>query len=66
MVHQYSRDNPPEGYDQVASRVNQSYRRTGDIRLTMNETGLTFDVVWEAVGFKDEMDWLDWMDDTQN
>jgi hypothetical protein len=26
--------------------VNASYRRTGDIRLTMRETELTFDVVW--------------------
>ena len=62
MVAKYTRDNPPEVYDQVASRVNQSYRRTGDIRLTMVETGLPFDVVWEMVGMKDEMDCLDTQD----
>ena len=43
----------------MSKRVNASYRRTGDIRLTMRETELTFDVVWEMVGFRDEMDCLD-------
>jgi hypothetical protein len=55
----YRQANPIEGYDGMAARVNASYRRTGDIRLTMSETGLTFDVVWEMAGFKDEMDTQD-------
>ena len=46
----------------MSKRVNASYRRTGDIRLTMSETELTFDVVWEMVGMKDEMDWVDTQD----
>ena len=33
-------------------------RRAKGIRATMKDTGLTFDVVWEMVGFKDEMDWM--------
>ena len=58
LVATYLRSNPTEGYDGMSKRVNASYRRTGDIRLTMRETELTFDVVWEMVGFKDEMDCL--------
>ena len=59
LVATYLRSNPTEGYDGMSKRVNASYRRTGDIRLTMRETELTFDVVWEMVGFRDEMDCLD-------
>ena len=59
LVATYRRSNPTEGYDGMSKRVNASYRRTGDIRLTMRETELTFDVVWEMVGMKDEMDCLD-------
>jgi hypothetical protein len=56
LVATYIRSNPTEGYDGMSKRVNASYRRTGDIRLTMRETDLPFDVVWEMVGFRDEMD----------
>ena len=59
LVATYIRSNPTEGYDGMSKRVNASYRRTGDIRLTMRETELTFDVVWEMVGFRDEVDCLD-------
>ena len=59
LVATYRRSNPTEGYDGMSKRVNASYRRTGDIRLTMRETELTFDVVWEMVGFRDEVDCLD-------
>ena len=59
LVATYLRSNPTEGYDGMSKRVNASYRRTGDIRLTMRETELTFDVVWEMVGFRDEVDCLD-------
>ena len=62
LVATYIRSNPTEGYDGMSKRVNASYRRTGDIRLTMSETELTFDVVWEMVGMKDEMDCLDTQD----
>ena len=62
LVATYRRSNPPEGYDGMSKRVNASYRRTGDIRLTMRETELTFDVVWEMVGFRDEVDCLDTQD----
>ena len=58
LVATYRQANPSEGYDGMAARVNASYRRTGDIRLTMSETDLPFDVVWEMVGMKDEMDWV--------
>ena len=47
------------GYDETANRVNASYAETGDIHQTMRETRLPFDVVWEMVGMKDEMDWME-------
>ena len=47
------------GYDETANRVNASYAETGDINQTMRETRLPFGVVWEMVGFKDEMDWME-------
>ena len=47
------------GYDETARLVNKSYAETGDIRQTMRETRLPFDVVWEMVGFKDEMDFVE-------
>ena len=59
QVATYYRSNPPEGYDEMSKRVNKSYAETQDIRQTMRETRLPFDVVWEMVGFKDEMDWMD-------
>ena len=49
-------------YDETAKLVNKSYAETGDIRQTVRETRLPFDVVWEMVGFKDEMDWVDTQD----
>ena len=59
MVATYYRSNPPEGYDAISKRVNKSYAETEDIHQTMRETRLPFAVVWEMVGFKDEMDWMD-------
>ena len=47
------------GYDETAKLVNKSYAETGDIHKTLRETRLPFYVVWEMVGFKDEIDWVD-------
>jgi hypothetical protein len=47
------------GYEETAKLVNKSYAETGDIHQTMRETRLPFDVVWEMVGFKDEMDFVE-------
>jgi len=43
----------------MTKRVNESYAETQDIRETMKDTGLTFDVVREMVGFWDEFDFTD-------
>jgi hypothetical protein len=56
QVTTYYRSNPPEGYAEISKRVNKSYAETEDIHQTMRETRLPFDVVWEMVGFKDEME----------
>ena len=50
------------GYDAMSKRVNATYAETRDIRETMRETRLPFDVVWEMVGMKDEMDWVETQD----
>jgi hypothetical protein len=50
------------GYDAISKRVNATYAETGDIRETMRELRLPFDVVWEMVGFRDEMDWVETQD----
>ena len=52
----------PGGYDAISKRVNATYAETLDIRETMRETRLPFDVVWEMVGFRDEMDWVETQD----
>jgi|GEM_PF-5115163 hypothetical protein len=52
----------PGGYDAISKRVNVTYAETGDIRETMREMRLPFDVVWEMVGFRDEMDWVEAQD----
>ena len=52
----YRERNPEETYSDMAARVNESYRKTKDIRETMTETRLSFDEVYEALGFKDAYD----------
>ena len=43
-------------YDEVSKRVNVSYAKTKDIRVTMRKTGVSFSEVWEMVGLKDYFD----------
>ena len=52
--------NPYKGsYDELSAKVNESYKRTNDVRETVKETGIDFDVVWEMLGFKDNFDFYD-------
>ena len=52
--------NPYKGsYDELCAKVNESYKRTNDVRETVKETGIDFDVVWEMLGFKDYFDFYD-------
>ena len=49
--------NPYKGsYDELSAKVNESYKRTDDVRETVKETGIDFDVVWEMLGSKDYFD----------
>jgi len=43
-------------YNELSKLVNDSYRKTKDIRETMKETGLSFDEVWDMTGMKDSFD----------
>ena len=46
--------NPYKGsYDELCAKVNEAYKITNDVRETVKETGLYFDVVWEMLGVKD-------------
>jgi hypothetical protein len=39
--------NPYKGsYDELCAKVNETYKRTDDVRETVKETGLDFDAVW--------------------
>ena len=52
--------NPYKGsYDELCAKVNETYKRTDDVRKTVKETGIDFDVVWEILGFKDSFDFYD-------
>ena len=44
-------------YDELSKVVNDAYRENPDIsiRTLANELGIPFNVVWECLGFRDEM-----------
>ena len=48
-------------YDALCKVVNDAYRENPDIRIRTlaNELGLSFDVVWECLGFRDYFDFED-------
>ena len=46
-------------YDELSKTVNEVYRETGDIKKTMEKTGLPFDLVWDMTGMKDYFDFED-------
>ena len=46
-------------YDELSRIVNECYKKNGDIRETMKETDLPFDIVWDCLGFKDYFDFYE-------
>ena len=40
-------------YDELSKVVNESYAKTNNIRKTVKETGIPFDLVWDMTGLKD-------------
>ena len=46
-------------YEELAKTVNESYRKTRDIRVTVKETEIPFDLVWDMTGTKDYFDFYD-------
>ena len=46
-------------YDEMSKVVNESYAKTNDIRKTVKETGVPFDLVWDMTGTKDYFDFCD-------
>ena len=45
-------------YDQMSKMINLMYSDTNDIRKIMKETGQPASVVFEALGFKDEWEFV--------
>ena len=46
-------------YDELSKVVNDSYANTHDIRKTVKETGIPFNLVWDMTGMKDYFDFYD-------
>ncbi len=46
-------------YEELSKEVNDTYKKTEDVRETVKETGVPFDVVWESVGLKDWFDFYE-------
>ena len=46
-------------YDELSKTVNEVCRETGDIKKTMEKTGLPFDLVWDMTGMKDWYDFVE-------
>ena len=48
-------------YDDLCKMVNDAYRENPDIRIRTlaNDLGVPFDVVWECLGFGNEMEWME-------
>ena len=43
-------------YDELSKKVNESYKKTEDVRQTVSETDASFDDVWDMLGYKDYFD----------
>ena len=46
-------------YDALSKVVNESYAKTNNIRKTVKETGIPFDLVFDMTGLKDSFDFYD-------
>ena len=48
-----------KGYNELSREVIESYKTTQSIRQTMKDTKLSFEEVWDMLGFKDWMDYVE-------
>jgi hypothetical protein len=46
-------------YDEMSKVVNESYAKTNDVRRTVKDTGVPFDLVFDMTGLKDSFDFYD-------
>ena len=46
-------------YEELSKMVNESYKKTGDVRETVKETGVPFNEVWDMTGLKDWFDFYE-------
>ena len=48
-----------KGYNELSREVIESYKTTQSIRQTMKDTKLSFEEVWDMLGFKDWFDYVE-------
>jgi hypothetical protein len=46
-------------YEELSKTVNDSYKKTEDVRETVKETGVPFNEVWDMTGLKDWFDFYE-------
>tara|TARA_Y100001934_G_C12187983_1_gene694938 strand:- start:712 stop:882 length:171 start_codon:yes stop_codon:yes gene_type:complete len=46
-------------YDELSKIVQTSHKKTNNIRETVKETGIPFDLVWDLTGMKDYFDFYE-------
>jgi hypothetical protein len=52
-----TKDTPKfSSWDELMLRVNKEYQSNKDLRAISRELEISFDEVWDALGFKDEYD----------
>ena len=48
-----------KGYNELSREAIESYKTTQSIRQTMKDTKLSFEEVWDMLGYKDWFDYVD-------
>ena len=48
-----------QSYEELSKTVNDSYKKTVDVRETVKETGVPFNEVWDMTGLKDWFDFYE-------
>ena len=49
------------GCDEISKRVNEVYAKTEEICETVKETAESFDIIFEIIGFKDELNFCNFI-----
>ena len=59
LIEKYYKDNPPETYNELLTRINSSMKRNdGDMEKVVEETEERFSIVLKATGWRDYCDFV--------